>query len=154
MPRVSNGIALRRLVWIVGSVLAACCGLLLQSAAALAAGAYDPVVIDDCRIRNARSYVSSYEPIELVFRNLRAAPAVEIHFTVEYAGRTEHIVDRGTFSQNVEVDHAFEGFYNAPYRDSPPSCGVDYVRFRGGGVWRAAGSFSAPRCPSSRPAHG
>jgi hypothetical protein len=93
--------------------------------------------------------VSAYRPVELVFTNRRATPADEIHFTVEYAGRAEHIIDRGTFSQNVRVDHAFNGFYNEPYRDSPASCSIEYVEFRDGSVWRAAAPSPAPKCPQN-----
>jgi hypothetical protein len=142
-------IALRRLARIVGIALAVYYALLLQSTAALAITSFNPVVINDCRISNTRSYVSSYKPVELVFTNRRATPADEIHFTVEYAGRAEHIIDRGTFSQNVRVDHAFNGFYNAPYRDSPPTCSIDYVQFRDGSVWRAAVPSPAPQCPQN-----
>lgn len=134
---------------IVGIVLAVCFGLVLQSTAALAVSSLNPVVINDCHISNSRSYVSTYKPIDLVFTNRRATPADEVHFTVEYAGRTEHIIDRGTFSQNVRIDHAFNGFYNAQYRDSPPSCSIDYVEFRDGSVWRAAVTSPAPRCPQN-----
>jgi hypothetical protein len=102
----------------------------------------NPIVIDDCRIVNARSYVSADRPLVLAFTNRRATPADEIHFTVRYAGRTEHIVDRGVFSQNVRIDHAFPGFYNARYWAAPPSCSVDYVEFRDGSVWTA--TTSAP----------
>jgi hypothetical protein len=140
---------LRRLVRIVGSTLAAGCAVALQSTAALAVASYNPVVINDCHIRNTRSYVSPYKPVELVFTNRRATPADEIHFTVEYAGRAEHIIDRGTFSQNVRVDHAFNGFYNAPYRNSQPRCSIDFVEFQDGSIWKAAVPFSALACPQN-----
>ena len=71
-------------------------------------------------------------------------PADEVRFTVEYAGRTEHIIDRGTFSQNVRIDHAFNGFYNARYRGPSPRCTVDYVEFRDESVWMAESPSSAP----------
>jgi hypothetical protein len=141
--------ALRGFVRIVGIVSATCYCLVLQSTAALAVSTLNPVVINDCHISNTRSYVSSYKPIELVFTNRRATPADEIRFTVVYGGRAEHIIDRGTFSQNVRVDHAFSGFYNAPYRDSAPSCSIDYVEFRDGSVWMATVPSPAPKCPQS-----
>jgi hypothetical protein len=99
--------------------------------------AMNPIVIDECHITNTRSYVSADRPIAVAFTNRRATPAEEIRFTVEYAGRTEHVVDKGTFSQNVRVDHAFRGFYNERYQAVPPSCTVDYVEFRDGSVWTA-----------------
>lgn len=97
----------------------------------------NPIIIDECRINNAHSYVSADRPLVLAFTNRRATPADEIRFTVKYGDRTEHIVDRGTFSQNVRIDHAFSGFYNERYQGLPPSCTVDYVEFRDGSVWTA-----------------
>jgi hypothetical protein len=105
---------------------------------AIATFSLNPIVIDECRITNTRSYVSVDKPVVLAFTNRRATPAEEIHFTVRYAGRTEQIVDKGTFSQNVRIDHAFRGFYNQRYQASSPSCAVDYVEFRDGSVWTAA----------------
>jgi hypothetical protein len=97
----------------------------------------NPVIIDECRINNTRSYVSANRPLVLAFTSRAATPADEIRFTVEYDGRTEHIVDRGTFSRDVRIDHAFNGFYNARYQGAPPSCTVDYVEFRDGSIWAA-----------------
>jgi hypothetical protein len=128
-------------------VLALWCAVLAQGAEALAVTSFNPIVIGECRIRNTRSYVSAFKPIELTFTNRRATPADEIRFTVEYAGRTEHISDVGTFSQGIWIDHAFNGFYNVRYRGPSPSCSIDYVEFRDGSVWRAEGASSAPKCP-------
>lgn len=94
-----------------------------------------PIAVDECRVANTRSYVSVGNPLALGFTNLRATPADEVHFSVEYAGRTEHVVDRGTFSQNVRIGHAFSGFFNARYQGAPPSCTIDYVEFADGTVW-------------------
>jgi hypothetical protein len=98
----------------------------------------NPIIIDDCHVNNTRSYISADRPVVLAFTNRQATPADEIRFTVEYAGRTEHIVDRGTFSENVRIDHAFSGFFNARYQGAPPTCTVDYVEFRDGSIWTAA----------------
>jgi hypothetical protein len=99
--------------------------------------AVNPVVIEECRIDNTRSYVSADRPLVLAFTNRRATPADEVHVTVRYAGRTEHIVDRGIFSRDVRIDHAFRGFYNARYLAAPPTCTVDYVEFQDGSTWTA-----------------
>ena len=95
-----------------------------------------PITVDECRVANTRSYVSASKPVALGFTNLRAIPADEIRFRVEYAGRTEQVVDRGTFSPNVRIDHDFSGFFNARFQGSP-SCTVDYVEFSDGTVWTA-----------------
>jgi hypothetical protein len=125
------------------------CALLPQVTAALAVTSSSPVVIDDCRISNTRSYVSAFRPVVLAFTNRRATPAEEVRFTVEYAGRTEHLVDRGNFSQDVRVEHAFDGFFNARYRAQSPTCRVDYVEFADASTWAATSPPPAPK-PSWR----
>jgi hypothetical protein len=128
-----------------GLGLVAWCALLLQGTAALAVTSFGPVVIDDCRISNARSYVAAFKPVVLAFINRQTTPADEVRFTVEYDGRTEHVVDRGTFSQNVRIEHAFDGFHNARYRDASPTCSVDYVEFQDASSWAAASAPPAPQ---------
>jgi hypothetical protein len=85
----------------------------------------------------------------LAFTNRRAMPAQEVRFTVEYGGHTEHIVDRGTFSQNVRIDHSFNGFFNVRYRGPAPSCTVDYVEFQDASVWMAGSPTAAPEPTNS-----
>jgi hypothetical protein len=103
---------------------------LLQPAAAKAATSLDSIEIDQCRIVASRAFVSAYKPIVLSFTNRWATPASVVGFTVVYAGLTERIIDRGTFVQNVRIDHTFDGFYDVPYRGpAPSSCRVDYVGF-------------------------
>jgi hypothetical protein len=140
MSRFVRNASLALVVW---------CALLPRATAALALASLSPVVIDDCRVSNTHSYVSAFRPVVLTFTNQRATPADEVRFTVEYAGRTEHIVDRGNFSQNVRVEHAFAGFYNARYRDGSPTCRVDYVEFADASTWAATSPPPAPR-PSRR----
>jgi hypothetical protein len=141
--------AFHRLGRIAGLSLVAWSAMPIESTAALTVTSMSPIVITDCRISNTRSYVSGYRPLVLAFSNRRAVPADEVRFTVEYAGRTERIVDRGTFSQNVRIDHAFDGFYNVRYRGPSANCSVDYVEFQDGSVWTAASASPAPRCPQS-----
>ena len=123
---------------IAGFVLATGCALLLQPAAATAATSSTPVDIDECRIVGNRADVSAYKPIVLSFTNRRATAANEVRFTVLYAGRIERIIDRGTFVQNIRIEHAFGGFLDVPYRGAAPSsCRVDYVGFSDGTAWPA-----------------
>ncbi|MFY9719490.1 MAG: hypothetical protein WAK16_07580, partial [Candidatus Cybelea sp.] len=130
---------------IAGFVLATGCALLLQPVAAKAATSSAPADINECRIVGNRAYVSAYRPIVLSFTNRQPMVANVVVFTIDYAGRTERIVDRGTFFQNVRINHAFEGFYDVPYRgSSPTSCRVDYVGFSGGGEWTGTSSAPAP----------
>ena len=139
-----------RFIRSAGLALVVWCALLPQATAALAVTSLSPIVIDGCRVSNTRSYVSAFRPLEIAFTNRRGSPADEVRFTVEYAGHTEHVVDRGTFSQNVQIDHAFDGFYNVRYRDESPICNVEYAQFRDDSVWAAASSSPAPRPSASR----
>jgi hypothetical protein len=130
---------------IAGLVLATGCALLLQPAAAQAATSPAPVAIDQCRIVGNRAFVSAYKPIVLSFTNRRATTAKVVAFTIDYAGLTERIIDRGTFVQNIRIDHTFDGFYDVPYRGAAPSsCRVDYVGFSDGTAWPAPSAAPAP----------
>jgi hypothetical protein len=139
--RAYSGRAMSALEIRIAALSIACYG---SSGVAFAGPSSSPITIDECRITNNRSYVSAHAPLVLVFTNREAVPAGEIRFTVRYAGRTEHIVDKGTFYQNVRIEHAFNAFYNARYAGPGPSCSVDYVEFRDGSTWSAASS--APEC--------
>jgi hypothetical protein len=115
---------------IAGFVLAAGCALLLQPTAAKAATSPASVDINQCRIVANRAYVSAYKPIVLSFTNRGLTAAKVVAFTIDYAGRIERIIDRGTFVHNVRIDHTFAGFFDVPYRGAAPSsCRVDYVGF-------------------------
>jgi hypothetical protein len=145
-PLVSNKTALYRKTLVAGLALIVWCAL---AQAALAVSSRTPVVVDDCRITNTRSYVSAFRPLMLAFTNRRAMPAEEVRFTVQYGGHTEHIVDRGTFAQNVRIDHAFNGFFNVRYAGPAPTCRVDYVEFRDASVWMAGSPAAAPEPTNS-----
>jgi hypothetical protein len=123
-----------------------CFALGVQRAAALATTSLNPITIEECRVAGTRSYVSAYRPLELVFTNRAAVAAQEVRFTVQYAGRTVHIVDKGTFSQNVRIDHNFASFYNVRYRGPSANCAVDYVAFADGTTWAATPSSPTPAC--------
>jgi hypothetical protein len=141
----------RQLARVAAFILVVWSAVLTQSAAALAVTSLSPITVDECRINNTRSYVSADRPLVLAFTNRRPAPADEIRFTVEYGGRTEHITDRGTFSQNVRIDHAFNGFFNARYQNLPPTCTIDYVQFRDGSTWTATSPSPGPSADARVP---
>jgi hypothetical protein len=110
--------------------------LLLLGATVSQVTAAQPIRIDDCRILNSRSFVSAYGPVVVTFTNERRVPADEVSFTIEYGGRTERFIDKGAFSPDVRIEHAFNGFYDANYRGPTPTrCGVDYVHFSDGSSW-------------------
>jgi hypothetical protein len=145
---VPNNSAFHRSARVAALALIVWCAL-AQGAPALAVSSRTPVVVDDCRITNTRSYVSAFRPLMLAFTNRRATPAEEVRFTVQYGGHTEHIVDRGTFSQNVRIDHSFNGFFNVRYRGTAPSCRVDYVEFEDASVWMSGSPSAAPEPTNS-----
>src|ERR1700674_3803677 len=100
------------------------------------AASSDPIRIDDCYVVNNRSYVSPYKSLVLTFTNRRAVPADEVHFTVEYAGKTAHITDTGIFSQNIGIHHSFSPFQGSRYHGKlPDSCTVDYVHYSDSTLW-------------------
>jgi len=105
----------------------------------------DPIDINECRIVANRAFVSAYKPIVLSFTNRRSTAANVVAFTIDYAGRTERIIDRGTFLQNIRIDHTFDGFFDVPYRGAAPSsCRVDFVGFSDGTAWPAPSEAPAP----------
>ncbi len=116
--------------------LMVCTSMLAQRQPALAASLSDPVIINDCHINNSRAYISAYKPLAITFSNRRPIAADEVHFTVEYGAKTAHIVDTGTFSQNIGIHHAFDAFTGLlSYGFSPKRCTVNYVHFMDGTVW-------------------
>lgn len=80
-----------------------------------------------------------YTAVAITFTNQRAAPANEVRFIVVYERVTAHITDRGTFSQNVSIAHAFKA-YDVPlyYGLLPERCEVEYVRYSDGTTWPKA----------------
>ena len=67
--------------------------------------------------------------------------ANEVRFIVVYDGRTAHITDSGTFSQNVAIDHAFKAFdFPVYYGLLPERCDVEYVRYSDGMEWTPSAS--------------
>lgn len=133
--RNASGRPASRPARIAGAALAASFALVTQRTAASAVTSPSPIAVNDCRISNTRAFVSTYRPVALVFTNHGSVPANEIRFSVEYAGHTEHIIDKGTFAQNVRIEHTFSGFYNVRFDGSSPRCSVDYVEFVDGSVW-------------------
>lgn len=67
--------------------------------------------------------------------------ADRIVFGVNYRGDFERVVDAGTFSPNVTIDHTFADVFSgyAYIGSKPNSCVVRVVRFKDGSTWRAPG---------------
>lgn len=82
-----------------------------------------------------------YTQVAITFTNRRAMPANEVRFIVVYDGHTAHITDRGTFSQNVAIDHAFKAFdFPVYYGLLPERCDIEYVRYSDGMTWMSSAS--------------
>jgi hypothetical protein len=90
------------------------------------------VQVLDCRIYRRLAYVDPYRPVTITFVNRGDAAVDTVRFTIEYAGRTATLVDRGTFSKDVTIEHAFRAFWNVPYRGAvPQKCEVESVHYAG-----------------------
>jgi hypothetical protein len=64
--------------------------------------------------------------------------ADRVAFAVNYRGDAERVVDTGTFSPGVTIDHQFGQFTGLAYLGTQPnSCRVAAIRFSDGTVWRA-----------------
>lgn len=116
-----------------------CIVLTLSSGVApAAASTMLPVRIEECHMDVPRGAPSPYTQAAITFTNQRAVAATEVRFIVVYDGRTAHITDRGMFSQNVAIIHAFHAF-DAPiyYGLLPKICDVEYIRYSDGTTWTA-----------------
>lgn len=61
-----------------------------------------------------------------------------VAFVVNYRGDVQRIVDVGTFSPGITIDHGFGQFTGLAYLGSSPNaCRVAAVRFSDGTAWRA-----------------
>lgn len=114
-----------------------------------------PIVVRSCTVLQAtdtrRHYWYPWGPvvardlpivdgIRIVYMNVGPAAANRVAFAVNYRGDQQRIVDVGTFSPNVTIDHTFGNFSGDAYLGPRPNaCTARAVRFVVGTVWRAAG---------------
>jgi hypothetical protein len=85
-------------------------------------------------------YESLYtDGIRIVYVNHAPQVANRVAFLVNYRGDIQRIIDVGTFSPNVSINHTFGEFTgDAWLGPKPNACRVVAVRFVDGSVWRAA----------------
>jgi hypothetical protein len=77
--------------------------------------------------------------IRIAYINHSPLVATRVAFFVNYRGDIQRIIDVGTFSPNVTIDHTFGNFTgDAWLGPNPNACRVVAVRFADGSVWRAA----------------
>jgi hypothetical protein len=159
--RLTSG---RPLAALAGSIcLAVTTGAAAQTAA--------PVKIDNCKVlqyQPARpAYRSWYwydygfagplvpngsaftDGVTISFTNTSSAVADRVVFGVNYRGDFERVIDAGTFSPNVRIDHTFADVFSgyAFIGSKPNSCSVRVVRFKDGTVWRAPGVGTRRQSP-------
>jgi len=75
--------------------------------------------------------------LHIAFVNRSPQIADQVAVQVDYRGEAERIVDAGTFSPNVAVDHTFGNFSGMAYLGPRPNrCRVVAVRFKNGATWQ------------------
>jgi hypothetical protein len=75
--------------------------------------------------------------LRIVYVNHGPLPANRVAFLVNYRGDVQHVIDVGTFSPGVAIDHSFGQFTGDVWQgDKPNVCRVAAVRFADGSVWR------------------
>jgi hypothetical protein len=129
---------------------------LTLAAAPIAASAQTspaPIAIASCRIQqyqgvegrrfwypwSSRPFGSIYtDGVEISYVNKSPLTASRVVFSVNYRGDIEHIVDSGTFSPGVTINHTFGQFTGDAFLGTRPnSCSVAAVRYTNGSAWRA-----------------
>ncbi len=82
--------------------------------------------------------------LSIDFVNKTGTPAKSVTFLISDGRNTQHIVDDGTFSPDVQIKHRFAaGDGISAYGD--PTCKVTDIRFADGSAWHIAGSDVASR---------
>jgi hypothetical protein len=75
--------------------------------------------------------------LRIAFINRGPQVASRVAFLVNYRGDVQHVIDAGTFSPNVTIDHTFGEFTGDAWLGPKPNvCRAVAVRFRDGSVWR------------------
>jgi hypothetical protein len=134
------------------SLYAAAMGLLALTVTSTAASAQRaPISIQSCTVLQAQRVHRYWYPfgpalpvgapyadgIRIVYMNVAPTAANRVAFMVNYRGDMQRIIDAGTFSPNVKIDHTFGNFSGDAYLGPRPNaCTARAVRFVDGSVWR------------------
>jgi hypothetical protein len=87
-------------------------------------------------------YGSPYtDGLSISYVNTADKVADRVVFGVNYRGDFERVIDAGTFSPNVTIDHTFADLFSgyAYLGPKPNACTVRVVRFKDGSTWHAPG---------------
>lgn len=87
--------------------------------------------------------------IAISFVNTSSAVVDRVVFGVNYRGDFERVIDAGTFSPNVTINHTFADVFSgyAYLGPKPNSCAARVVRFKDGSIWRAPGVGARRQSP-------
>ena len=78
---------------------------------------------------------SSTRSLEISFVNHAPVAAKDVRIVVSYAGQTQTIVDRGTYSPNITIDQTFDPRTTA-FGSGAAQCSVSSVTFADGTTWQ------------------
>lgn len=145
--------ALRPLRAVAGGIAVAALAGSLTGAANAQAGNSPPVTVSDCSILQyvpierhpfwrpfgPYPYGSVYtDGIRIAYVDRAAKTATRVAFLVNYRGDVQRIIDIGTFSPGVTIDHQFGQFTGDAWLGPKPNvCRVVAVRYADGSFWHA-----------------
>ena len=72
--------------------------------------------------------------VKVAFINTNAVKATSVTFAVTDGGRSQDIVDRGTFAQGTTIEHSFREYDTSAGHNA--KCTVSKVDFADGSSWR------------------
>ena len=141
--------------------IAALSPLLLAAAPASSAtdatSSVPPITVEDCHLDYSPGGIlplsKTVGPLHIDFRNDAKQPVVEARFKVRLNGRDVIIVDKGTFSPDVEIKHLFRNFSGGEHflfsRQPQPTCSLVGATFADGSTWRPTSTVAASVAPTA-----
>ncbi|MDH2908909.1 MAG: hypothetical protein HKL92_05040 [Candidatus Eremiobacteraeota bacterium] len=119
--------------------------------AAPALAATPPITVEDCHLDYSPGGIlpltKTVGPLHIDFRNDAKQPVIEARFKVHLNGRDVIIVDKGTFSPDVEIKHLFRNFSGGEHflfsRQPQPHCSLVGATFADGSTWSPSAALAA-----------
>ena len=113
------------------------------SSATDATSSAPPITVEDCHLDYSPGGIlpltKTVGPLHIDFRNDAKQPVIEARFKVRLNGRDVIIVDKGTFSPDVEIKHLFRNFSGGEHflfsRQPQPTCSLVGATFADGTTW-------------------